>query len=276
MSEPPGGSQPSRNAAKTTTGRMLRPRNTEDRQKQKNPRVNDAESGLQWLLEHKIISGSKPDIPTLVPAMHDLAQIDGLPDNYREGIHAFAYVIFAAYTGISQQKHNEQLDSIKEFISASMDNMKNSVTREVYIAKSELNDKIDEYTNELKKPSQNNVGTLPITYAQALRSGPKVVQQNTRVAERYARNTKLLTLKPAPNSQHNPTKDLTDNEILEKANLALDCMDISSCPVTPKFISVRKAKTGVITYETNDARVTQWLSQSTHKTSFLNGFGGII
>lgn len=275
MSEPPGTSQTNRTTTKTVTGRTLRPRNTDDRQKQKNPRVNDAETGLQWLLDHKIISNGKTDIPTLIPAMHDLAQMDGLPDNYREGIHAFAYVIFAAYSNLNQEKHSEQLDMVKNFISTSMREMKDSVAQEVHNVRSELRGKIEVCIKELKNP-RNVPSAFPNTYAQALMSGPKTAQQTNRIAERHAKNARLLTLKPTANSQHDPTKDLSDREILEKAGLALDCMDTSSCPITPKFLSVRKAKTGAITYEMNDARAVQWLNQKTNQNSFLNGFGGTM
>lgn len=94
MSEPPGGSQSSRTNLRPTPGRTLRPRNNDD---------------------HHAIPEGQPDIPTLTTALHDLAQMAGTLDQFREGIHAFAYVIFSVYESLSQQRHSEQLESVKEF-----------------------------------------------------------------------------------------------------------------------------------------------------------------
>lgn len=101
MVEPPGGSQTGRLSTKTTTsGRTLRSKNNDDQLKQKSTRVIDA------------------GIPTLVTALHDLAQMAGLTDQYREGIHAFAYAIFSTYADLQQQWHSEQQDSVKEHMNS--------------------------------------------------------------------------------------------------------------------------------------------------------------
>lgn len=275
MSDPPG-SQPGKpNARSTAVGRTLRPRNTGDSTKQKNQRVNDTETGLKWLLDHQFATKSSPDIPTLVTAMHDMAQMDGLPDQYREGVHAFAYVIFSTYESLNQLKHEESLDSMKKFISHELSEMKEAVVKEVNAAKDEIHHDLHSNICELKQLDRTQ-DSARRTYAQALLSQTQQTktQQSTCVVERCEKNTRLLTLKPMSGLEHDPTENLTDVEILEKARLALENMDTTSCPVTPRFLSARKAKTNAITYELNDSSAVKWLSLNQHRETFLQGFGG--
>lgn len=102
--------------------------------------------------------------------MHDLAQMTGTLDQFREGIHAFAYVIFSAYENLSQQRHSEQLDSVKEFFAKTLDETKESVQREIHAVQSDLQKSLAESIKELKKSSQHATNMSPNTYAQALLS----------------------------------------------------------------------------------------------------------
>jgi hypothetical protein len=66
---------------------------------------------------------------------------------------------------------------------------------------------------------------------------------------------------------------LTEKELLEKAQIALQAMADNQAPVEVKFISAKIVKNGGVMYELNSERAASWLRQDAPALEFIANFG---
>jgi hypothetical protein len=98
------------------------------------------------------------------------------------------------------------------------------------------------------------------TYAAALKGNVPLLHHTT-LARARTRNCQVL-IDSDPNASGNPFAELNEQELVAKANEALDLSRDSTCPEEGKFIGARKLTNGGIVFDLNTIEATRWIQKN--------------
>jgi hypothetical protein len=107
------------------------------------------------------------------------------------------------------------------------------------------------------------------SYAAALKGHVPLSHQST-LARARTRNCQIL-IDSDPNASSNPLTDLTEQELVEKVNMALDLSRDNTCDTSSKFIGAKKLTNGGIMLDLNKMEAARWVQQN--KSTFTTNFG---
>lgn len=131
----------------------------------------------------------------------------------------------------------------------------------------ELSDKVTQVNHELNDRATPEAAPLPPTIVPP-QHATAVTQGNTKSRQLY--------VQPTPNEEEDPLKDLSEKELVAKANMALDLMGLaaSDAPEGTTFVGARRLRTGAIQYQLNLEDAAEWLRDEEVLKSFMEHFGG--
>ena len=136
-----------------------------------------------------------------------------------------------------------------------------------------------EIANVTKKQSLPNPATvapsLPFTYTLAAAAGVHLpLMHATTLAWGDAQACQVL-IDRASETNHNGLDDLTEEEPIRKARVALEQMEQGDEPtsIPIHLVGVRKLRNGGVIYEMGSLDAVQWLKSATNMTGFLQAFG---
>lgn len=103
------------------------------------------------------------------------------------------------------------------------------------------------------------------SYASAAKRAPPPQATLDRMAKR---KTEVIIDVPA-----GETRELTEEQLVTKANLALELADTEGLPEGAKFKNVRKIRNGGLLYSLNSAEAADWIRVPANKKKVLDKFG---
>ena len=127
---------------------------------------------------------------------------------------------------------------------------------------------------EREKQNQERTGMQgygTFAYAAALRGQVPLTHQTTLTRAR-TRNCQIL-IDDEDAATANPLQNLTEQELVAKANEALDLSKDQNTPTGGRFIGAKKLNNGGIVFDLNTAQITTWVKNN--KKTFTDKFGAM-
>ena len=122
-----------------------------------------------------------------------------------------------------------------------------------------------------RQEQERTQGFNTLTYATALKGQVPMTHQTT-ITRARTRNCQLLIDDEDP-AISNPLKNLTEQELVAKANEALDLSKDQNTPTDGKFLGAKKLNNGGIVFDLNTAQITSWVKNN--KKTFTDKFGAM-
>ena len=159
-----------------------------------------------------------------------------------------------------QETQIEWLSAITNDIKDTTDQSKNAIDKAVEHARTTLEE----------------ITILPTTtatrdsYADALKNGTPA--QHAEVLAQSEAQSRQVIIKNDSNNLH----DLTEKELVTKANLPIENMDLiaDNLPINFTFLSVRKLRGSKVSYEINTQENAKWLQKTENQQLFLQYYNG--
>lgn len=286
MSQPPATMAPvTRQKTVTTTARKTR-KEMEDADGL-NMAVKSKQQALEYLMVGDYITHDKSiDLQLLAHILLQFGVTNKLPKPITDGIRAVAFLI--------EDAHNQQIaDSIAEMVKIQIREQMESFNSDVETMRDagehitdtakmitkkmddfnngfqEMADQLTQATQELTekatKPTNTENRTTnqgPTTYAAATQQYDR--NEHTEVILRGETVDKQILVQKKRDTEvnnDNPPTDLTEKELVTKANTALDLMGWEGLdkPQHTTFVAARKLRNGDIMYQVNTSEAAEWM-----------------
>ena len=270
-----------------------------------NTDVRSKEQAINFLQNKEFLApGTQTDLVTLAHILFQLSVPTArTPKPVTDGVRAVAFLVADA---AAQQMANEIVLMVKTQLQDHLGDFNNSVetmrdaVEHVSGATTELTDKIDEFNNnfhdvadqltettlelsqsvqdlakkpqthtkEAQKHNDYSTPTVPTTYASVTRAS--ISPEHVDVVARSNIADKQLLVLADKNSPSSPPSDLTEKDLVTKANLALELMDDlpNNKPNTVTFITTKKLRNDNVLFQLNSAQATAWLRHPETQKAF--------
>jgi hypothetical protein len=197
-----------------------------------------------------------------------------------EGIRAVAHLM-------KEETHNEIAESLKNKIIeklnptlekvALLEDQLNSAAKRLYTTYEEARDEMHRTAGAITEAA-DNLATVQIpdlaqnqTYANAVLQAPA---NHQRAIEKEAAKKKQILIDKEVNSDFN-VLELTEQQLVTKANLAMDKMNSEEKPENARFIGAKILQNGGVVFEVNRNEVAEWIQSANPKQDFESCFGGV-
>jgi len=223
-----------------------------------------------------------------------------MPKPLTDGIWAIAFLLADAtaqhmaekVTTVVKAHLQEQLESFN----TNMETMRDAVEHVMEAAK-EITNKMNEFNDEFQETSEKLAQTsqdladktqeavtqdhttqdaCPATYT-------TIAQQHIPIAHltiitRGEMDDKQILIQKDMNANSNTLGNLTEKDLVVKANIALDLMGMEAIdqPKDTKFVSAKKIWNRNILYQLDMAEAEKWLWQSEVQKVFMEHYGGML
>jgi hypothetical protein len=96
------------------------------------------------------------------------------------------------------------------------------------------------------------------------------------VITRGEMNNKQILIQKDANANSNNLDNLTEKDLVVKANMALNLMGIEAAdqPKNTKFIGAKKLQNGNMLYQLDTVEVAKWMKQLEVQKAFMEQYGG--
>lgn len=262
-----------------------------------NTDVRTKEQAIIFLTTKEYLTPDKPaDLQTL---SHVLLQFSSattarIPKLVTDGIRAVAFLIADAG---AQQMATEiteivktQLQEHMETFTSEVETMRDAIEHVKEAAKDitgkmddfnneiqETTDQLTQVTQELTEKTSETIQTpiqKPMTYASITQQYIPPVHETA--ISRGETSDKQLIIQKDPNATDNALNNLTEKDLVAKANTALDLMgtDASNKPSDTNFVGAKKLRNGNVIYQLNSKEAANWLKQLDTQKAFIANYGG--
>ena len=265
-----------------------------------NTAVRSKHQAIAYLAAGDYIVPDKPtDLHILAHVLLQLGATNKSPKPITDGIRAVAFLIEDTHNQLTADRIAEaiksQLGEQMEGFNSDMEAMRDAVEHVTDAAKTitrkmdEFKDEFQETTEQLtqatqeltEKTTETTIAAPVLAQVQAPITYAAVAQQSAHaeVIARGAVADKQILVQRNKNgtgSADNALPDLTEKELVTKANTALDPMGWEGLdkPRHTAFIAARKLRNGDILYQVNETMAAEWLRQKDVQEAFMKFYDG--
>ena len=220
------------------------------------PPINSKEQATEYPATSGAFTSDTPADPNNITYfLLQLSTTGNIPVALKNGICTSAYLI-------KNTSNTNTVNSITNLIKQQLDNVTKQITTKTNMLHNLVQDVTTTATtikdNTLKMATHLNQ-PAPATYAAILQTATNPEHVDV-IARGFNADKQLLFIvdKTLPNT---PLTDLTEKDLVTKANMALELMDNPSTnkPMLVSFITAKKLRNGNILFQLNSIQATMWL-----------------
>ena len=264
-----------------------------------NTAVKSKQQALAYLTAGDYIIPDKPvDLHILAHILLQFGITNKLPKPVTDGIRAVAFLIEDAHGQQTATNITEivktQLQEQMETFTADMEAMRDAVEHVTEAAKT-ITKKMDEFNDGFQETAdqlaQATIDLTEKTAETANTTTPTPIQAPTTyatVAQLYERNNhaeviargvtadKQILIQKEKNTTDNAQPELTEKELVTKANTALDLMGWEGLdkPRHTTFVAAKKLRNGDTLYQVNSIEAAEWMRQKDVQEAFMKFYDG--
>ena len=221
------------------------------------PLINLKEQATEYFTNCRVFNPKSPTDLNIIQFLLQLSTTNDIPTNIKNRICASALLIKNKNTD-SSTRANSTTDLIKQ----QMDN----ITRQLITKTNTLHNLVQDVTSTATTIKDNTLKTVthlnqstPATYTTVAQAATN--SEHADIISRGLNADKQLLIftdKTLPNAD--PT-DLTEKDLVTKANMALELMDDTPTnkPELISFITTKKLHNGSVLFQLNSTQATVWL-----------------
>ena len=178
-------------------------------------------------------------------------------------------------TGILEQQA-EQIKEMKETVESKVKELEDKLMKQIDAQKHDILEKIDSNRSQVANNAQGQTQD-PTSYAQIIAMQLSQPQHDAWINKGKTTEQQLVIRKPRGGNR-NPIEGLNEEELMKKAEIAMDTMGIaaSDSPENTKFIGTRKLAGGDILLELSNSAAGKWIKQPDVLKSFNDNFSGTL
>lgn len=266
-----------------------------------NTTVKSKQQAIAYLTTSDYIpQGASVNPQTLAHVLLQLSVSNKIPKTMMDVIRAVAFLMEETY---EQQLAKGIVDIVKEKLEEQLGNYASNVetmrdaVEHVTGAAKVITGKLEEFTDgfqastdqlaqatyELTEKTTDTANKIPATttpvqqhntYASILQQRPD--SEQAEIVARTETVDKQILIQKDKNATDNSLFDLSEKDLVAKANTALDLMGWkgSDKPHNTAFVAARKLRSGGILYNMNSQKAATWLHAPEVKKAFMDHFDG--